>query len=243
MGIETALISSAGASVLGGLMGSRAAKSAAQVQSDATDRATQSQYDMYDRQRADAKPWMDAGREGLATLRQLTLNGEFSKPLSVADVQAEPGYQFGLDQGLKATGRQLAKLQGRSGGATLKALTRFGNDYGSTKYGDAWNRANADRGFRYNSLANLAGVGQQAVNQVSSSGQALASNVGNLNTSGGAARAAGIVGSANAIGNGLTGAGNSLLQYQMFNKLFPSGGGGGTPTFSQLQNAQYPGQY
>ena len=53
----------------------------------------------------------------------------------------------------------------------------------------------------------------------------------------------GIVGSANAMGNGITGAGNSMLQYQMFQKLFPSNSGGGTPTFSQLQNAQYPGQY
>lgn len=240
----SATVAAVGSSIGGGILGSRAAKNAAGIQAGAADRATQMQWDMYNQQREDSQPWMDAGRAGLGTLREMTLGGEFSKPLSVGDVQNEPGYQFGMQQGLTGTARQLAKMQGRNGGATLKALTRFGTDYGATKYNDAWNRMNADRGFRYNALANLSGTGQQAVNQVSSAGGNAATNAGNLTTSGGAARAAGLVGSANAIGNGITGAGNSLLQYQMFNKLFPSGGGGGgTPTFTQLQNAQYPGQY
>jgi len=176
------------------------------------------------------------------TLRSMTQpGGEFSKALSVGDVQNEPGYQFGMQQGLTGTARQLAKMQGRNGGATLKALTRFGTDYGATKYNDAWNRANADRGFRYNALANLSGTGQQAVNQITSTGMNAANNAGNLTTSGGAARAAGLVGSANAIGNGITGAGNSLLQYQMFNKLFPNDGTAGNIAKGNALMAGYGG--
>lgn len=227
----SATVAAVGSSIGGGILGSRAAKNAAGIQAGAADRATQMQWDMYNRQREDAQPWMDAGRAGLGTLREMTLGGEFSKPLSVGDVQNEPGYQFGMQQGLTGIARQLAKMQGRNGGATLKALTRFGTDYGATKYNDAWNRMNADRGFRYNALANLSGTGQQAVNQVSSAGGNAATNAGNLTTSGGAARAAGLVGSANAIGNGITGAGNSLLQYQMFNKLFPQKATPGTSDF------------
>ena len=230
-----------GGSLLSGYMGSRAAKNAANAQGYAADRAAQVQYDMDDRQRKDAQPWLQAGGEGIRTLRDMVIGGEFSKPLSVGDVQNEPGYQFGMDQGMTGTQRALGKLYGYDSGATLKGLARFATDYGSTKYNDAFNRANTDRGFRYNALAGLSGAGQQAVQQVGASSQNVANNVGNLITSGGAARAAGLVGSANALGNGITGAGNSMLQYQMFNKLFPSGGG--TPTFSQLQNAQYPGQY
>ena len=240
----TASIVAVGAGLGSGMMGASAAKNAANAQSSAADRATQLQYDLNDRQRADSKPWLDAGGEGIRTLRDMVIGGEFSKPLSVGDVQNEPGYQFGMDQGMTGTQRALGKLYGYDSGATLKGLARFATDYGSTKYNDAFNRANTDRGFRYNALAGLSGAGQQAVNQVGSASQNLANNAGNLITSGGAARAAGIVGSANAMGNGLTGAGNSLLQYQMFNKLFPTTPtGGGTPTFSQLQNAQYPGQY
>ena len=242
----SATIAAVGSQVVGGVMGARAAKNAAGIQAGAADRATQMQWDMYNQQREDSQPWMDAGRAGLGTLREMTLGGEFSKPLSVGDVQNEPGYQFGMQQGLTGIARQLAKTQGRNGGATLKALTRFGTDYGATKYNDAWNRVNADRGFRYNALANLSGTGQQAVNQVSGAGGNAATNAGNLTTSGGAARAAGLVGSANAIGNGITGAGNSLLQYQMFNKLFPQSSGpdlygGDMAGFSKLQNATYPG--
>ena len=237
----SATVAAVGSSIGGGILGSRAAKNAAGIQAGAADRATQMQWDMYNQQREDSQPWMDAGRAGLGTLREMTLGGEFSKPLSVGDVQNEPGYQFGMQQGLTGIARQLAKMQGRNGGATLKALTRFGTDYGATKYNDAWNRMNADRGFRYNALANLSGTGQQAVNQVSSAGGNAATNAGNLTTSGGAARAAGLVGSANAIGNGITGAGNSLLQYQMFNKLFPNDGTAGNIAKGNALMAGYGG--
>ncbi len=237
----TATVAAVGSSLGGAILGSRAAKQAAQIQANSADRATQMQWDMYNQQREDSQPWMDAGRAGLGTLREMTLGGEFSKPLSVGDVQNEPGYQFGMQQGLTGIARQLSKMQGRNGGATLKALTRFGTDYGATKYNDAWNRANADRGFRYNALANLSGTGQQAVNQITSTGMNAANNAGNLTTSGGAARAAGLVGSANAIGNGITGAGNSLLQYQMFNKLFPNDGTAGNIAKGNALMAGYGG--
>ena len=238
----TATVAAVGSSLGSGILGSRASKKAAEIQSGAADRATQMQYDMNDRARADSMPWLEAGRESLGTLRSMTQpGGEFSKALSVGDVQNEPGYQFGMQQGLTGTARQLAKMQGRNGGATLKALTRFGTDYAATKYNDAWNRANADRGFRYNALANLSGTGQQAVNQITSTGMNAANNAGNLTTSGGAARAAGLVGSANAIGNGITGAGNSLLQYQMFNKLFPNDGTAGNIAKGNALMAGYGG--
>ena len=238
----TATAAVVAASVGNGIMSSRASKNAANIQSSAADRATQMQYDMNDRARADSMPWLEAGRESLGTLRSMTQpGGEFSRALSVGDVQNEPGYQFGMQQGLTGTARQLAKMQGRNGGATLKALTRFGTDYAATKYNDAWNRANADRGFRYNALANLSGTGQQAVNQITSTGMNAANNAGNLTTSGGAARAAGLVGSANAIGNGITGAGNSLMQYQMFNKLFPNDGTAGNIAKGNALMAGYGG--
>lgn len=220
-----------GGSVLGGLMGSRAAKNAANAQGYAADRATQLSYDLDDRARKDAQPWTQAGGDAVRTLRDMVIGGEFSKPLSVGDVTQEPGYQFGMDQGMTGASRALGKLYGYDSGATLKGLARFATDYGSTKYNDAFNRLNTDRGFRYNSLAGLAGAGQQAVGQVGSAGSNAATNAGNLTTSGGAARAAGVVGGANAWGNALTGAGNSMLQYQMFNKLFPQKAAPGTSEF------------
>ena len=220
-----------GSSLVSGMMGSRAAKNAANAQGYATDKATQLSYDLDDRARKDALPWTQAGGDAIRTLRDMVIGGEFSKPLSVGDVTQEPGYQFGMDQGLTGASRALGKLYGYDSGATLKGLARFATDYGSTKYNDAFNRLNADRGFRYNALAGTSGAGQQAVGQITASGQNLGANAGNAIMSGGNARAAGIVGSANAMANGLTGAGNSLLQYQMFNKLFPQKATPGTSDF------------
>lgn len=40
-----------------------------------------------------------------------------------------PGYQFGLDEGAKTVQASAAARGGLNSGATLKALTKFGNDY------------------------------------------------------------------------------------------------------------------
>ena len=237
----SATVAAVGSSIGGGILGSRAAKNAAGIQAGAADRATQMQWDQYQQQREDSQPWMDAGGDGIRKLRDMVIGGEFSQPLSVGDVQNEPGYQFGMDQGMTGTSRALGKLYGYDSGATLKGLARFATDYGSTKYNDAFNRINTDRGFRYNSLAGLAGAGQQTVGQVGSAGSNAATNASNLTTSGGAARAAGVVGGANAWGNALTGAGNSLLQYQMFNKLFPNDGTAGNIAKGNALMAGYGG--
>ena len=245
MGIEAALAASAAGSLIGGGLQAKASKDAARIQADSADRASQIQADQYYQTRQDQMPWMEAGREALGTLRGMTQPGsEFMRPIDASSVQSEPGYQFGLNEGLKSTGRQLARLQGRNGGATLKALTRFGNDYATSKYDNAYNRQSNERNFKYNTYANLAGVGQQAATNLSGAGANYANNAGNLMTSGAAARGAGLVGAANAYGNAFTNAGNAMTQYQMFSRLFPQDGDLDTmgSSYRALQSAQYPGQ-
>jgi hypothetical protein len=65
-----------------------------------------------------------------------------------------PGYQFGLDEGAKAVQASAAARGGLNSGATLKALTKFGNDYadqqGYTPY--------------MNRLAALSGMAQTSTN-------------------------------------------------------------------------------
>ena len=120
---------------------------------------------------------------------------------------------------------------GYDSGATLKmALHVSATDYGSTKYNDAFNRLNADRGFRIQRARGPSGAGQQAVGQITASVEPRRERRQRDHV-GGNARAAGIVGSANAMANGITGAGNSLLQYQMFNKLFLQKATPGTSDF------------
>lgn len=123
-----------------------------------------------------------------------------------AEVQLDPGYQFGLDEGQKAINRQTAAAGGRISGAALKSAARYGTDYATTKYDAAYNRTNQARADRLNRLAALAGVGQTSTQQVSQAGQNSANNIGNIQMSNANAQGAGQMAQANIWGN----AGNQL---------------------------------
>jgi hypothetical protein len=107
--------------------------------------------------------------------------GSLTRNFTMADRDADPvyqsGLQFGLDEGTKGINRQAAAGGNFLSGATLKALTRFGNDYGSTKANESYNRFNTNNNQQYNRLAGLSGAGQQATNQVSAAGGRMADSI------------------------------------------------------------------
>ena len=134
--------------------------------------------------------------------------GSLLRNFTGADLQNEPGYQFGMNQGLMALDRKNAAGGGYFSGQALKAAQGFAQDYAGTKFNDAFNRDNTNKTRAYNQLSNLAGSGQMAVNNVGS-------NITGLGNAQGAANIA----SGNAISGGLTGAANNFQQYNMMNKL------------------------
>ena len=134
---------------------------------------------------------------------------------------AEPGYQFGLQQGLNATQGTAAARGGLYSGQALKELTQYGNDYATTKYSDAWNRAQTDYSNRWNRISGLMNMGRDETARVGASDQAFANNYGNLvgghaNRVGSAMldnagnRTALLTGQASALGNLATGTANNL---------------------------------
>jgi len=143
--------------------------------------------------------------------------GSLLRRFSSSDLNADPvynsGLQFGLDQGTKAINARAIAGGGYDSGATLKALTQFGNDYGSTKAEGAYNRFNADNTGIYNKLAGVSGAGQNAVNTVTTAGTNAAGNIENAYTDAGNARAAGIVGGANAYGSAAGSVGTTINNY------------------------------
>lgn len=192
-----------GGSILGGLFGRSASKKAAQAQQQAAAMSTNELRRQFDVSRADMAPWMEAGRNALAQLRQLTApGGDLMAPMSMID---DPGYQFGLGEGLDAINANMAARGMRKSGAANKALARYATDYAGTKYNDAFNRDMASKNQIYNMLAGQAGMGQSTANQVASMGMNTANNVANIGLQSGNAIAAGHVGSANAITDALDG--------------------------------------
>jgi hypothetical protein len=165
------------------------------------------------------------GKEGYGSLL-----ADFSERDLEDDVVYNKALKFGLDEGSKALERRALANGGYDSGATLKALTRFGNDYGETKAGGAYERFMGDKSFTFNTLMGGTGVGQNAVALDANTGSQIAQAVGNAQMGAGNAQAAGIVGGANAWSNAFGGIGNAVNQYQsnkILDRVLRGGGFGG----------------
>lgn len=190
-GVAAAAVS-AGASLYGS---SKASKG----QQKAADAALAEQARQYDLARNDQAPWREAGSNALAQLTNLS--GQFGKMPTAEEVMAGPGYQFGLSQGLDAIQGSAAAGGGLYSGATGKALTRFGNDYATSKFNDAFNQRQAAESSIWNRYAGLAGIGQSASNQLAQLGQNYANQASSIGMNNANAQGAAAIANANTIGN------------------------------------------
>jgi hypothetical protein len=145
-------------------------QAASAAQSDATNRY------MYDKTREDNMPALNARNWALDQLKS-KLSGPLGGEIKPGDVANDPGYQFGLNEGLKAQGNQLGARGMRNSGAALKAASRYGTDYATTKYDNAFNRIVANRSAQLNPLQSLAGYAQTGASTVADAGQNLANNL------------------------------------------------------------------
>lgn len=151
--------------------------------------------------------------------------GSLLRNFTGEDLQDEPGYKFGLDQGMQALDRRLASGGNYFSGAALKGAQRFGQDYAGTKFGEAFNRDSANKTRTYNFLSGTMGVGQNAAAQTGNAGQTMAQQVG-ANTTGmaNAAGAAQIAG-ANQWTSGLNNIGGMYRQNQLLDRIIGGNSG------------------
>lgn len=210
-----------------GALGASAASKAAQAGVDASNAAIGEQRRQFDVTQANNAPFLATGTAANARLKALlgldpnytgTDSGSLTRKFTAADMEADPVYQsglkFGLDEGTKGINARAIAGGGYDSGATLKALTRFGNDYASTKGNESYNRFNTDATQVYNRLAGVSGAGQTAVNTVANAGTNATNAISGNITDAGNARAAGIVGGANAWGGAAQGINSALNSYQ-----------------------------
>ena len=212
--------------IIAGLISSRASKNAASKAAESAEAAGAETKRQYDITREDQKPFMQTGVAANARLAGLLApGGELARRFSASDMEADPVYQsglkFGLDQGTGAINQRAIAGGSYDSGATLKALTRYANDYGSTKANDSYNRFNTDQTNLYNRNAGVSGAGQVATNQVGAQGAQAAGQIGGYLTDAGSARSAGIIGGANAWGQGISSAVNNYQSNEWMKRLFP----------------------
>lgn len=190
-----------GATTIGGALISR---SASNTQAAAADRANQTQWDIYNQNRTDTQPWRDAGASVLPQLTSgLAEGGKFNRDFTMADFEKDPGYDFRMQEGVKALERSRAARSGLYGGATGKGIARYAQDYASGEYTNAFNRYMMQRNSQFNRLSGLAGTGQTANEQLANQGMNYANQYGNNVTGAANARASGYVGAGNALTSGV----------------------------------------
>ena len=199
------------------LLGANASKTAAKTQAESTDQATQLQREMFNKQVELQEPWRQAGVNALTKLQ----SGDVMNYM-------DPSYKFRFGEGMKALDRQAAARGGLISGSALKAAQRYGQDFASQEFGNAYNR-----------LAGLAGIGQTASTNVGNAAGAFGTNAGNLMTSGGAARASGYVGGANALTGGLNQYLNYTQSQNLLNRLAPPTAITGGSTATAYNNPYY----
>jgi hypothetical protein len=184
---------------------------------DAASKANAAQQAAEERARKDLMPWAaSGGQANTATGDLLGLNGPDAANAARANFQASPGYQWSLDQGLRAVDAGAAAQGFGRSGAVLKAEQTFGTGLADQEFTNYYNR-----------LFDISKLGENAA-----AGQGTAS----LKTGEGIAQTDLSLGSAlsSIYGNAAKGVGNAANQYlntslyaDRTNALMGGGGGGG----------------
>lgn len=198
------------------------ASKAGESQAGAARDAAQLSNEQYYQTREDQMPWMQAGERALNKLEGAV---DYT-PFGMKQFQADPGYGFRLSEGQKALERSAAARGGLISGGALKAATRYGQEAGSQEYTNAFNRYQTERAAKLQPLQSLAGVGQTTAANLGTAGAANAATMGNYLTGGAAASAAGQVGQANAITQGVS----QYMNYNQGNNLINALNRNQTPT-------------
>jgi hypothetical protein len=160
-----------------------------------------------------ASRW-DNSRQFAGTMAQAAAD-RFANDRAVSSAEYQNAYgRYNADRGFAAD--QATNAYNRWTGERANA---------QAAYQDAYNRYNNDTTQRFNRLSSLAGIGQQANNTVASLGAQTAAQVGQNQLAAGNARAAGYVGTANAVNNGMS----SLQSMYFMNKYLGGGGASSSP--------------
>jgi len=140
----------------------KASKQAQAAYNDAQEKAIQQAKDTQAAQQARLAPYSDAGRVGLDKLKSGIESGYYTKPFSLDDFHADPGYEFRKEEGLRALDRTLNARGSLFSGAQIRGAQDYGQNIASEEYGNAYNRYNSDINNDYTRTASLANLGLTA---------------------------------------------------------------------------------
>jgi hypothetical protein len=215
-----------GASILGGVSNIFGSQSAAEAQKAAADKASATVLQQQQQGLQAQKGYFDAGNKPLSDIATKGV-GDYSAleaaipgltaPITMDQktLEATPGYQFNLDQGIRGVG--LSSVSNGLSGAQAKAAAKYATGLADSTYQNQFNNAVTNKTNAFNFLLGTAQLGTSAAGQyganATSAGNADLTNSASVgstisgNTIGaGNAQAAADVATGKNVGNAISGA-------------------------------------
>jgi hypothetical protein len=217
----------AGATVAAAGIGAYSSRQASKAQERAAREGAAAEERMFNRQVELQEPFR---KVGVNALPELVAASKYT-PFGMDQFQADPGYAFRLQEGMKALDRSAAARGGLLSGATLRGAQRYGQDLGSQEYTNAFNRYQMERQARLNPLQSLAGMSQTAANTMSNQAGQFGENMAQNAMTQGNIRASGYMNQANALTGALGQGLNYYQNQQMMNRFFPQQTPNAAPTY------------
>lgn len=196
------------AGLAGAAISGSAAKSAANTQATAEQQASQVQQQQFQETQANLAPYNSAGQQAINSIQKL---GGFAFDPTEAQLEQTPGYQFNLDQGLKATQNGYAAQGLGTSGAALKGAATYASGLADTTYQNQFNNALNSYNANVAKQQGLINTGEAAAANTGQFGTQTAANIGQTIVGGANASAAGTVGAANAAAGGISSLGNAFF--------------------------------
>lgn len=239
MGLVGAVV---GTGLAGAAISGVAANAAAGTQANAEKSAAATQEQMYNETQANLSPYNIAGQKAANNLSSIA---PFSFNPTEAQLEATPGYQFNLDQGLKATQNGYAAQGLGSSGAALKGAATYASGLADTTYQNQFSNALNTYNTNLGVQQNLANLGENAAAQTGQYATQTGANVGQTAVGAANASAAGAVGTANAVNSGLGSISNAYLYNNLFNSSGASiyGSSSSLPAATSLSGATDLGNF
>ena len=203
-------VAAAGVTAAGAIAGSAiqaGATKSAQSSANAAQAAAE------ERARADLAPYNTAGQHALtATQDAAGLNGQPGYDAAMAGFHTSPGYQFSLDQGLRAVDAGAAANGLLRSGATLKAEQTFGTGLADQEFTNYYNR-----------LYNLSNLGENAAAKTGANAVTTGSGIAQTDASAGQQMSSIYGNEAKSLGGTV----NTLFSNPQFQSWAGGSGGGG----------------
>ena len=204
---------------VGGIATAVGASSAAHAQERAAKQATQVQQAQYNQTRSDLMPYQTAGQGATneLTARLPDLTSPFN--MTQANLEATPGYQFNLQQGLKSVNNAMGARGLLNSGAAMKGAATYATGLADSTYLDQFNMDQQNKLNAYNKLMGVAQLGEGAAAQTGAYGLQTAHDIAGNYIGAGNAAAAGYMGVANGISQVANGLSTAFLPPSFYNPL------------------------